>query len=58
MPISSTLLELLRCPKTGQKLILKEGDDGEILVTEDGSITYRVDDDFPIMVDEEESTAD
>jgi len=54
MPISEEMLKLLRCPESGQKLLLSQSDDGEkLLVNEDGKISYPVRDGFPVLVKEE-----
>lgn len=43
------LLEVARCPRTGQKL-RREGDR---LVTEDGTFAYRVENGIPVLLAEE-----
>jgi len=43
------LLEVLRCPRTGQKL---HGEGGR-LVTEDGKFVYRIEDGIPVLLSEE-----
>jgi len=43
------LLEVVRCPRTGQKL----HDEGGRLVTEDGALTYRLEDGIPVLLTEE-----
>jgi len=43
------LLEVARCPRTGQKL----HDEGGRLVTEDGALAYRVEDGIPVLLTEE-----
>jgi uncharacterized protein YbaR (Trm112 family) len=43
------LLEVARCPRTGQKL----HPEGGCLVTEDGRIAYRVEDGIPVLLAEE-----
>jgi uncharacterized protein YbaR (Trm112 family) len=43
------LLEVARCPRTGQKL----HDEGGRLVTEDGALAYRVEDGIPVLLAEE-----
>lgn len=40
------LLSVVRCPRTGQKLNEK----GERLVTEDGSLAYRLEDGIPVLL--------
>ena len=47
------LLEVVRCPRTGQKLHM----DGVRLVTEDGSLAYRVDGGVPVLLAEEAEEA-
>lgn len=44
-----TLLEVLRCPRTGQRLRSQ----GERLVTEDGSLAYRIENGIPVLLAEE-----
>ena len=43
------LLEVARCPRTGQKL----RPDRDRLVTEDGKFSYRVEDGIPVLLAEE-----
>ena len=43
------LLEVARCPRTGQKLHEETGR----LVTEDGAVAYRVDHGIPVLLAEE-----
>ncbi len=43
------LLEVARCPRTGQKLSMRDGR----LVTEDGRLAYRVDGGIPVLLAEE-----
>ncbi len=43
------LLEVARCPRTGQKLHEEAGR----LVTEDGALAYRVDNGIPVLLAEE-----
>lgn len=43
------LLEVARCPRTGQRL----HPDGCRLVTEDGKIAYRIEDGIPVLLAEE-----
>jgi uncharacterized protein YbaR (Trm112 family) len=43
------LLEVVRCPRTGQKLRAE----GERWVTEDGTLAYRVHDGIPVLLAEE-----
>ena len=43
------LLEVARCPRTGQKL----HPDGGRLVTEDGKLAYRIEDGIPVLLAEE-----
>lgn len=43
------LLEVVRCPRTGQKL----HEEGGRLVTEDGLLAYRVEDGIPVLLPEE-----
>ena len=43
------LLEVVRCPRTGQKLHEKAGQ----LVSEDGALAYRVDNGIPVLLAEE-----
>lgn len=43
------LLEVVRCPRTGQRLVVRDGK----LVTEDGSLAYRIDDGIPVLLAEE-----
>ena len=43
------LLEVARCPRTGQKLHQKDGR----LVTEDGALSYRVENGIPVLLAEE-----
>jgi uncharacterized protein YbaR (Trm112 family) len=43
------LLEVARCPRTGQKLRTQDGR----LVTEDGALAYRVEDGIPVLLAEE-----
>lgn len=40
------LLEVLRCPRTGQKL----RDGGGRLVSEDGEVSYRVENGIPVLL--------
>lgn len=49
----ATLLEVLRCPRTGQKLHAE----GDRLVTEDGKFVYRVEDGIPVLLPEEAAEA-
>jgi len=49
----ATLLEVLRCPRTGQKL----REEGGRLVTEDGKFIYRVEDGIPVLLPEEAAEA-
>ncbi|MFZ4483875.1 MAG: Trm112 family protein [Chthoniobacterales bacterium] len=43
------LLEVVRCPRTGQRLVMREGK----LVTEDGGLAYRMEDGIPVLLAEE-----
>ena len=43
------LLEVARCPRTGQKL----RSDRDRLVTEDGKYSYRIEDGIPVLLAEE-----
>ena len=43
------LLGVVRCPRTGQKLHERGGR----LVTEDGKLTYRIEDGIPVLLAEE-----
>lgn len=43
------LLEVVRCPRTGQKLREEDGR----LVTEDGVLAYRVENGIPVLLAEE-----
>jgi|SanBayMetagenome_1026888.scaffolds.fasta_scaffold06871_4 uncharacterized protein YbaR (Trm112 family) len=43
------LLEVARCPRTGQKLRT----DGDRWVTQDGSLAYRVENGIPVLLAEE-----
>jgi uncharacterized protein YbaR (Trm112 family) len=43
------ILEIVRCPRTGQKL----HQDKDCLVTEDGAWTYRVEGGIPVLLAEE-----
>jgi uncharacterized protein YbaR (Trm112 family) len=43
------LLEVVRCPRTGQRLVVRGGK----LVTEDGGLAYRMDDGIPVLLAEE-----
>jgi uncharacterized protein YbaR (Trm112 family) len=43
------LLEIVRCPRTGQRLDMREGK----LVTEDGALAYRIADGIPVLLAEE-----
>lgn len=43
------LLGIVRCPRTGQKLLIRDGR----LVTEDGRLAYRVEDGIPVLLPEE-----
>ena len=43
------LLEVVRCPRTGQELHEEAGR----LVTEDGALAYRVDEGIPVLLAEE-----
>ena len=45
----ATLLVVLRCPRTGQKL----REEGGRLVTEDGKFAYRIEDGIPVLLAEE-----
>ncbi len=47
------LLEIARCPRTGQKLRM----DGARLVTEDGALAYRIDGSIPVLLAEESEEA-
>ena len=47
------LLEVARCPHTGQKLHEKDGR----LATEDGAWSYRVDNGIPVLLAEEAAEA-
>lgn len=47
------LLEVVRCPRTGQKLHEQSGR----LVTEDGAFAYRVEDGIPVLLAEEAGEA-
>jgi uncharacterized protein YbaR (Trm112 family) len=42
-------MEVVRCPRTGQKLHEEAGR----LVTEDGAMAYRIDDGIPVLLAEE-----
>ena len=42
------LLEVARCPRTGQKLREQEGR----LVTEDGALAYRIEKGIPVLLAE------
>ena len=43
------LLEVVRCPRTGQIL----DHEGARLVTEDGSLAYRLEDGIPVLLADE-----
>ncbi|MEX1045494.1 MAG: Trm112 family protein [Chthoniobacterales bacterium] len=43
------LLEVMRCPRTGQKL----HEDGGRLVTDDGQLAYRLENGIPVLLAEE-----
>jgi uncharacterized protein YbaR (Trm112 family) len=43
------LLEVVRCPRTGQKL----HEDGGRLVTADGQLAYRLENGIPVLLAEE-----
>ena len=43
------LLEVARCPRTGQKLHAE----GDRWVTEDGALAYRVESSIPVLLSEE-----
>ncbi len=43
------LLEVVRCPRSGQRLHAE----GARLVTQDGSLSYRVEDGIPVLLPEE-----
>ena len=43
------LLEVARCPRTGQRLHEEDGR----LVTEDGTLSYRVENGIPVLLAEE-----
>ena len=43
------LLEVARCPRTGQKLHAQ----GDRLVTEDGKLAYEIQDGIPVLLAEE-----
>lgn len=43
------LLEVVRCPRTGQRLKKKDG----LLVTEDGAWAYRLEGGIPVLLAEE-----
>lgn len=45
----TSLLEVLRCPRTGQKL----RGEGGLLVTEDGKFAYRIEGGIPVLLSEE-----
>lgn len=45
----AALLEVLRCPRTGQVL----HEEGGALVTADGTFTYRVENGIPVLLAEE-----
>ncbi|MBU3665653.1 MAG: Trm112 family protein [Chthoniobacterales bacterium] len=45
------LFEVLRCPRTGQKL----HEEGGRLVTEDGKLAYRMDHGIPVLLPDEVS---
>jgi uncharacterized protein YbaR (Trm112 family) len=45
----SFLLEVVRCPRTGQKLHEESGR----LVTEDGRLAYRIEDGIPVLLADE-----
>lgn len=47
------LLEVVRCPRTGQKLRAE----GSRLVTEDGQLAYRIEDGIPVLLAEEAAEA-
>jgi uncharacterized protein YbaR (Trm112 family) len=41
-----SLLEVLRCPRTGQTLRAENG----CLVTEDGALSYAIEDGIPVLL--------
>ena len=43
------LLATARCPRTGQKLRLENG----CLLTEDGTLSYRIEEGIPVLLAEE-----
>ena len=43
------LLATVRCPRTGQKLRLENG----CLLTEDGTLSYRIEEGIPVLLAEE-----
>ncbi len=47
MPLDATLLELLRCPVTGQRL--REVEQGLFLETEDGQLRYPIVDGIALL---------
>lgn len=54
--ISSWLLEILRCPRTGARLTLGSDDDGEpVLISDDSGrpLVYPVRDGVPVLLAEE-----
>jgi len=48
------LLDVLRCPLSGQKL----RNDGARLVAEDGKISYRIENGIPVLLADEAIQAD
>ena len=48
------LLEVLRCPRSGQKL----RNDGGRFVSEDGKISYRIENGIPVLLADEVIQAD
>ena len=57
MPISEDLVELLRCPASGQKLKQATSENGDdILQTEDGQISYPIRNGIPHLVTTETIT--
>lgn len=42
----ASLLEILRCPRTGQALHVKDGR----LVTEDGALSYSIEEGIPVLL--------
>jgi len=43
------LLDIVRCPRTGQRLVVRNGK----LVTEDGVLAYRMEEGIPVLLAEE-----